>query len=217
MHQITPRSETPAGLTALQKTYPHPKSGDWKKQENKAKHQHYYKEVRETLIYDQDSLCIYCERLIDTKENHGHIDHFIPRDANASLTFDWDNLMASCDFDDSCGNKKGSSRVANWLNPYHDMVQDYLRFVSTTGEVEPNPEHTVRQLQHTQQTIDGLGLNHFSLSSKRKQILAELNRSIQALSEDPDALQFFVETALTQDKPFPTARHQMIERLLPAE
>lgn len=50
--------------------------------------------LRLALLRDQNYLCAYCGRRIE--DDSSSIEHWLPRSADPSLTFDWDNLIAVC-------------------------------------------------------------------------------------------------------------------------
>lgn len=161
--------------------------------------------VREDLEIVQDELCAYCENSL---ENYGHIDHFEPKSRRWQLTFDWENLIVSCSHNDSCGGKKGKRFDIDWLNPYEEDPLDWFDFYSTTGEIKPeNGPNSAR----AQKMITDFGLDCERLNRKRESILKAWKNNINALLDQPDALESFIQFA---DIPFPTARNQISQNLL---
>ncbi len=152
--------------------------------------------VRESLKNAQDGLCAYCEIKLsqDTR-----IDHFKPKKLDYRLTFDWDNLVLSCDGIDSCDNKKGGEFEEYWINPYITDPASMFKFYSD-GQIEG-------ATQEAQKVIEDFGLDSPRLIMKRKGMLSFLT---EELLDDIDTLEYYKN----MDYPmFPTAYKQIIDKI----
>jgi len=70
-------------------------------------------------IFDMQGLrCAYCECEMQTYFK-AHVEHFVKRDADARLTFDWNNLFGSCRRSDGCGIYKDNQKY---------KIKDILKF-----------------------------------------------------------------------------------------
>lgn len=92
----------------------------------------------------QGDWCAYCEGALASLGRH--IEHFRPKGSGKCPwpqgTFEWDNLLGSCDQSDSCGHYKdngaGAYVLGELINPCDDEPDRYFRFrsdgtISTRG------------------------------------------------------------------------------------
>ncbi|GJQ06326.1 hypothetical protein CAPN010_04840 [Capnocytophaga cynodegmi] len=132
-------------------------------------------EAREQMILEQDFLCGYTEIYID--ENDCHIDHYIKRDINNSLCYDWNNLIVAVndnDFGakhkDSGGNRvKSLADYSNLLNPVTDNTQAFFKY-TLDGTINIADNLSNNDKTKAQHTIEVFNLNHSSLKKRRKEI-----------------------------------------------
>ena len=155
--------------------------------------------VRESLKNAQDGLCAYCEIKLSQETR---IDHFKPKKLDYRLTFDWDNLVLSCDGIDSCDNKKGGKFEEYWINPYTTDPAGMFKFYSD-GQI-------VGVTQEAQKVIEDFGLDSPRLEKKREGILTRLKQTILALESEPEALKYFLQEDAEM---FPTAYKQIIDKM----
>jgi len=155
--------------------------------------------VRESLKNTQDGLCAYCEIKLSDKTN---IDHFKPKRINYALTFDWNNLVLSCDGRDSCDNKKGGRFENYWVNPYLIDPIGMFKFYSD-GQI-------IGTTEDAKKIVSDFGLDSPRLEKKREGILTTLKQTILALTEEPEALEYFLQEKVDI---FTTAQHQIIGNL----
>jgi len=159
-------------------------------------------EVRQKLKVAQSDLCGYCEVLL---ANNTRIDHFKPKRINYILTFDWDNLVLSCDEKGSCDNKKGGKFENYWINPYSTDPSGMFKFYSD-GQIKGTSVDA-------QNIIIDFGLNCANLEKKREGILTTLMQTILALKNEPEALDYFLQEKAVM---FPTAYKQIIDKVIGA-
>ncbi len=161
-------------------------------------------ETRKKLKEAQSSLCAYCEVGLSNKTS---IDHFKPKRLDYALTFDWDNLVLSCDKKGSCDNKKGGKFENYWVNPYSANPVGMFTFYSD-GQIEGTSTDA-------ENIIKDFGLDCPNLEVKRKGILKILQGTILVLMEFPDALEAYLESE--EAIMFPTGYRQVINRTIGAE
>lgn len=126
-----------------------------------------YNKLRKQLIKQQDKMCCYCE--IALKEDiNAHIEHIQAKHHYPQKRFDFENLYASCQHQDSCGHEKGSSNFANMILPNMDC-QSYFTY-TRNGKIIPAKEGDA----NSQKTIDLLGLNCKRLKRGRESIIKSL-------------------------------------------
>ncbi len=120
-----------------------------------------YSEIRELLIDQQEKMCCYCE--VALKQNtDAHVEHLKDKHSNPGETFNFKNLLASCQHCDCCGHKKGTNYFSEMVSPLDRNCQ--LRFTYTgNGKIIPLDEADTA----AQKTINILGLNCKRLKDRR--------------------------------------------------
>ena len=124
--------------------------------------------LREYILdKEQQGLCPYCERVIDSIEE-GHVEHFKPRIKYPHLFQDYNNLLVSCNDKSTCGSHKGGRFSDDLINPINEEPTDYLTYNMATGEV---CEVDYDKRERVRCTIDLLNLNHRKLCETRKKLI----------------------------------------------
>ena len=158
-----------------------------------------YRELRCALANIQHGLCGYCEiRLVS---EHIQVEHVIPQSdgvTDDTGTLDSDNMMACClggtkqmrPEDDpkyhlapiklnvSCGQAKGGSTDAQFIDPRALPALPSLLVVRNTGEIEADVTACANsgfQVEHVRRTIEILGLNVKRLIQARQRKWRDLN------------------------------------------
>lgn len=108
MRHIT-KTEEPQSLTSFRKKG-NTSWSDIHQAGNKA----VYADCLAQCLKDQNGLCGYTEIRMD--DDNRHIDHYIKRDVDASLTFCWTNMVAAV---------KASRYGANWKDDHITLAGDY--------------------------------------------------------------------------------------------
>lgn len=142
------RSEKPEQLTEeLQKQL----TEEFKK--NKEKNVWNKPFIREKLLEESNSKCVYCECFIGNGRKEMHIDHFHYKDKYIDEVVNWDNLNPSCPH---CNKNKSihDTYLSPIINPFEQNPKDYFyiknyRYYSRNNNVE--------EIVHN--TISVLGLN----------------------------------------------------------
>ncbi len=120
-----------------------------------------------SILREQGGICCYCETILINRKSH--IEHFVPRSADASLTFDYNNLLCSCqvnltkDSPRTCGIAKGSSFHKNLVSPLEQDCEQHFTF-TYDGEIQGNDTRG-------QKTVTRLNLNEPALVEKRKSLI----------------------------------------------
>lgn len=129
-------------------------------------------QLRGDLISEQEQMCCYCEIKIENNGQSSHIEHLKDRNNFPPNTFNYDNLLASCQFTDSCGHQKGTNYFNGFVSPLDSNCQN--RFTYTRdGRIIPSDENDT----DAQRTIDILGLNCRRLKDRRKGIIKTLEKA----------------------------------------
>lgn len=127
------------------------------------------------LNNEQNGLSGYTEKPVTKKS---HIDHYIKRDLNPGLTFDWNNLIVD-EINDHYGARFKDTQIHHLnqyttiLNPVIDPGENYF-YYSKTGVIETNPDLINPEKIKAKNTIDIFNLNHPDLVNKRKGILKNI-------------------------------------------
>lgn len=146
-------------------------------------------EMRAALEVEQRRLCCYCVGSISSGAYH--IEHFRPRSLFAHLTYQWPNLLASCqglsgvknlvDTRRHCGAAKD-----NWfgegvtVDPTRPPVEALFRF-PLTGKVFAAKTLDALQKNAVETTIEMLNLNAPVLVGRREAQLSKASADVQIL------------------------------------
>lgn len=131
-----------------------------------------YHALKNILIVEQNEMCCYCEIAIINNGSNCHVEHLRDRLNYASDTFNYKNLLASCQHTDSCGHKKKTNYFNNFVSPLQIKCQS--RFTYTrNGNIITFDEND----HDAQRTIEVLGLNCKRLVDRRKGIIKTLENA----------------------------------------
>ncbi|ARV57557.1 TIGR02646 family protein [Nostocales cyanobacterium HT-58-2] len=108
-------------------------------------------EVYQSLLQEQGFICCYCGMSIARKQCH--IEHYRPKSVYRQLTFEYTNLIASCQGEDEhrprvpvhCGHKKHAwFDEEMMISPLDPKCADYFKY-SGFGEILPtdNPDKQI--------------------------------------------------------------------------
>jgi uncharacterized protein (TIGR02646 family) len=185
------------------------------------------RDLKDALRQEQFQVCCYCERIVTTTDSH--IEHLVPRSANASRAYDYSNLLASCEGEggrgrppETCGHLKGNHSLP--VHPLMPDCVDYFVFRSS-GSVEPTREASKQVL--AQQSITILGLDSARVGTLRRVALKDMDSTLPELgSGSPAEIANFraaVQQAIAQSSrpdslgrltPFSTSLIQHLQRYL---
>lgn len=120
------------------------------------------------LEVEQGGLCAYTELRLDPNSSTSHIDHYRKRSLFPELTFEYRNLMVSCNLEFCSAKYKDKIIVPEdyklLLNPTTDNPVDHLTY-NFTGKIIPRKGSVKGD-----KTIRLFNLNHRALMEHRKAI-----------------------------------------------
>lgn len=147
---------------------PRPRGKQWKNKE-------YWRDVIPDMMTAYDSICAYSSLWI--KPDQPTIDHYISRDEDPNLAYDWSNFrLARWRINTR---KKNHTDV---LDPFN-IGQDWFILDFTTFEIHPNPELTEPQRQSVINTRNRLDLNHSDYCDVREAWFDAFKNNIYKLRE----------------------------------
>lgn len=121
-------------------------------------------ELKKVLIKEQKGLCAYCcGKITEEKSHNEHIEPRNPGIYSSDNSLEYTNIVASCNNQETCGNKK--------KNKY-----DSMRFVSPLDKdcEEKFTYYADGVIGGDPYTIDLLNLNDYGLKSARKAVFRKL-------------------------------------------
>ena len=117
--------------------------------------------LKEQLRQEQKGLCCYCCQILETEAT---VEHLKSRDKYPKLTYDYGNLLLSCQQSKQCDNAKGNKELD--LTPL--MIEcDAEITLKFNGELNPKSKRA-------QQAIDLLNLNNADLCQRRERLIGDL-------------------------------------------
>jgi uncharacterized protein (TIGR02646 family) len=156
---------------------------DWKSFSKSVKDVVYY-----SLLEEQGYICCYCGRPIARKQCH--IEHFKPKSVYKHLTFEYTNLIASCQGEDEerprvpihCGHKKQA-----WfdeelmISPLDKNCETYFKY-SGFGEILPTDDPDKQAAAKT--TIQKLALDINKLRKLRRAAIDAVLQATNGLTDE---------------------------------
>jgi len=97
-------------------------------------------QLREDILFnEQKSLCVYCEKKIDSDSKNSNIDHFKTRNLFPDKTLHYENLLVSCKTKGRCSSFKDKQvkqkeDYSNIINPISENPDDFFDYL-LTGEM----------------------------------------------------------------------------------
>ena len=135
------------------------------------------------------SYCPYCEARIE--KDVSHVEHIKPRSKFNKETFNYDNLLISCEHTDSCGKHKDNDYFTGFIDPVHCIPSDYFTY-SSDGMINATDLDALK-------TIKILNLNSKRLKDARKSFYKQLGcfpdveEYSQYLDDFPTLLNYYLE------------------------
>ncbi|MFB2538694.1 MULTISPECIES: retron system putative HNH endonuclease [unclassified Acinetobacter] len=130
-----------------------------------------YEILREQLREEQYGLCCYCGQIL---EEVATIEHLHSRNKHSKLTFDYQNLLLSCQVSKQCDNAKGNQVLD--LTPLMPECDDEIR-LNWAGEL-------IAKTDRAKQAITLLNLNGRKLCGQRQTFLLEMMATLDLAEED---------------------------------
>ena len=122
---------------------------------------------------NEGSLCVYCEREINVKNNDGHIEHIKPKDKFPQLFQEYNNLSISCNSKSTCGHAKQNEYDSRLINPIEDNPEDFLVYDDLTGKIMAKDISVKNRVEYTVNEV--LNLNEYNLCKARKLVIKTLD------------------------------------------
>ncbi len=176
-------------------------------------------EIRDALWELQNGLCAYCERIVEPGPGGTSIDHVIPKSANPEVTFSYPNLVLCCTDQNTCNLHKkgnhfaGADDTGRWTPGFIAPTQqrcetsfDYF------GDGSVKPSATAIQSDAID-TLRIINLGYQPLQTERRDYLAAIDRAIDSMAGQMDALLVYLamEMPVGSLKPFYSAKRQCIK------
>ena len=119
--------------------------------------------LREQLLAEQFGLCCYCCQSV--KDKTTHIEHLYSRQNHPKKTFDYENLLLSCDTPKQCDNAKGNQEL-----PLHPLMAECDKEIklNLAGELVSHSERAA-------QAIEILNLNNRKINNQRKRLIDQVS------------------------------------------
>ncbi len=161
------------------------------------------------LDNEQKFLCCYCESKVDVSLVYTHLEHLKPKEIYSDLTFDYNNLLVSCDgkhetntsnnSHQTCGHKKDNDYDENlFLNPVAIAdIENYFKYDSQTGRII-NSESNSNRADYTIRVLQLNGVND-SIAVARFNTKNTLIKTILNKSKEPKAVNEMIEKILEDD------------------
>lgn len=126
-----------------------------------------YEEVRSIAGAQTDEHCSYCDGFPIGATGRSELDHFVPKEREPGLAYDWNNLYLACT---ACNGEKLSKWDPLLLRP--DAVDysfsRYFCFDTLHGSLLPQPGASEHDQARARRTIEILGLNRNDLCRARR-------------------------------------------------
>lgn len=141
------------------------------------------KDIWEKLNIMQNGFCAYCECSLYKNNSRGHIEHFIQRDKDPRLTFDWGNLFGSCNNKNRCGTYKDNNQLAKAIDLSKVCKPDMLSsgnliLFLNSGKVRPRNGLTTQDIELANNTIAVFNLNGDSNLENSRRIAIDAEKSL---------------------------------------
>jgi len=184
---------------------------DWRELDSNTKEELY----QHILVNEQTECCAYCEQKFPYLElpkiKNYRIEHIYPRDTYKEKTFDYDNLIVTCDDQKdkikTCDHSKANNFNSDlFINPVTENPSEFLRHNLADGEITPVVNYSENiSHQRARYTIELLNLNAKRLASAREEFINEILDYIT----EPELHSVLVDWKETKN--FPTLISQLLE------
>ncbi|EPP7627074.1 TIGR02646 family protein [Providencia rettgeri] len=135
-------------------------------------------DIWEKLNIMQHGFCAYCECQLHEDNTKRHIEHFIQKGRDPSMTFNWNNLFGSCNNPNRCGKFKDENLKAKNIDlakvcKPDEMDPSELMLFLNTGKIRARTSLTSEQKEIADNTIVIFNLDGDStLENARKAAIA---------------------------------------------
>lgn len=138
--------------------------------------------LRQHILEEQGNCCAYTEIHLSSVENC-HIDHYYTRNLYPEKTFDYNNMLVSCNSENYAAKYKDKQikrkeDYSGLIHPVNDNPSEYIEF-TLTGRVVATDNHPKGEY-----SISVFNLNEKSLVERRKTAIKNLLLMKDYLTED---------------------------------
>ena len=145
------------------------------------------KQIKKLLAKSFFGKCAYCESHI-THVDYGHIEHFVPKSLEPSLTFQWSNLFLACGICNGPAHKGDkfpeSEDGGPLVNPCDDEPLDHFRFEFDPKTMLASVDGITRRGKVTERI---LGLNRPELRAYRSKQVRRIAALARLAETDAEA------------------------------
>ena len=131
------------------------------------KYKNIYEDTRlQILVDEQNQLCGYTELYINELEE-SHIDHYIKREFDQNLTFDWNNLIVATKDNDFGANYKDNTysiQRNDYSQIYNPVIDNVVFKYNKWGEI-------IEETDRIKKTVEVFNLNYKPLADRRKSLI----------------------------------------------
>ncbi len=151
--------------------------------------------IHKSLMREQGRICCYCESKLTNK--YSHIEHFVPRSLDSTLTFDYSNLLCSCQANvvqgtpHTCGNAKDNFFHKNLVSPLESDCEDYFTY-TFDGKIKG-------KCARGYDTIDILNLNEPTLVERRENLITTFTEMLEDDSFTEEDISTYIQGHLSKN------------------
>lgn len=156
--------------------------------------------LRENLVDEQGKICCYCMRRITIDSSH--IEHFLPKESFAEKDLSYDNLLASCNGEESiredeehCGHRKDNWWREDMVSPTNIEVEKMFRYLPN-GKIVGVKGRSTSDI--AQDMIHNLGLDSFHLERARREAI-EASEVFDDVEYSDEEIRSFIEYYSNKD------------------
>ncbi len=130
-------------------------------------------EIKKALHKMTKGKCAFCESRVGIV-GYGQIEHFLPKSIYPQYTFEWENLLLTCEI---CNHLKGNldTRLEPILNPVKYNPADYFFYQDLLIRSKPDAPIFAKR------TIEKCDLNRIEIASERAMMLLNFHQSERVL------------------------------------
>lgn len=212
-----------AAITELRRLENDPTADEQEKKRAKAaveraQDKYRHKDVKEALVKMFHGKCAYCE----SKVNHmsyGDIEHFYPKSEYIHRTFEWTNLLFSCQVCNNPQHKGTTFPVDNngvplLIDPTTDLPEDHLDFKWDPGKMEATVDGRDARGRKTVETFKLNDTSGKELLRYRSRVVRGLMVVLSLFEQGNDEARAYLLEACQSDAPYAAfARALILPRL----
>jgi uncharacterized protein (TIGR02646 family) len=155
-----------------------------------------FKNLRESLLQEQGSLCCYCQQKISLENQTVTVEHLISRVTDGTLLFEYTNLLASClggkkDIEELtqqkyCDNHRGNKHLQ--ITPLQFDCHHYFDYIA----IEDSDELQIKIMGLSEHAINVIEILNLNAPKLRRLRGAFVQPFLQDLSKD-EAIELLIQ------------------------